>query len=42
MDQKRFLTAGEVFQLFGVDGESLDKLVASGAVKPLADLGTFK
>ena len=42
MEQKRFLTAGEVFQLFGVDADSLDVLVASGAVKALVDLGTFK
>lgn len=42
MEQKRFLTAGEVFQLFGVDAEALEALVDSGDVTPLADLGTFK
>ncbi len=42
MNQKRFLTAGEVFQLFGVDTDALNKLVESGQVQALADLGTFK
>ena len=42
MNQKRFLTADEVFQLFGVDTEALDKFVESGDVQALPDLGTFK
>jgi len=42
MDQKRFLTADEVFQLFGIDSQALDALVESGAVKALTDMGSFK
>ncbi len=42
MEQKRFLTAGEVFQLFGVDADSLESLVESGAVKALPDRGSVK
>ena len=42
MEQKKFLTADEVFQLFGVNGEALAALVDSGAVKALANLGAFK
>lgn len=42
MEPKRFLTADEVFQLFGVDSQALDGLVESGAVKALADRGSFK
>ena len=42
MEYKRFLTAAEVFQLFGVDSHALDELVESGDVQALADLGTFK
>ena len=32
MEQKRFLTAEEVFQQFGVDQATLEKLVESGAI----------
>ncbi|WP_010581770.1 midas domain-containing protein [Schlesneria paludicola] len=42
MNQKRFLTADEVFQLFGVDTEMLDQLVEAGDVQALQDLGSFK
>ncbi len=42
MEQKKFLTADEVFQLFGVNEEALAALVDSGAVKALANLGAFK
>ena len=42
MEQKKFLTADEVFQLFGVNEEALTELVDSGAVKALANLGSFK
>ena len=42
MEQKRFLTADEVFQIFGVDAETLEGLVTSGAVQALADMGSFK
>ena len=42
MEYKRFLTATEVFQLFGVDSHALDELVERGDVQALADLGTFK
>ena len=42
MEQKKFLTAEEVFQLFGVNEEALAALVDSGAVKALANLGSFK
>src|SRR5579872_4945810 len=42
MEKKRFLTADEVFQLFGVDFDALNQLVAAGEVKALADLGTYK
>lgn len=42
MEQKRFLTADEIFQTFGVDADALQELVDSGAVTPLTDLGTFK
>ena len=42
MEQKRFITADEVFQLFGVDATALEGLVTSGAVTPLADQGSFK
>ncbi len=42
MEQKKFLTADEVFQLFGVNEEALAELVDSGAVKALANLGSFK
>ena len=42
MNQKRFLTAGEVFQLFGVDTEMLDQLVEAGDVQALPDLGSFR
>jgi len=42
MEQKKFLTADEVFQLFGVNEEALAALVDSGAVKALANLGSFK
>ena len=42
MEQKRFLTADEVFQMFGVDANALEDLVNSGAVKSLADFGSFK
>ncbi len=42
MEQKKFLTAEEVFQLFGVNEEALAELVDSGAVKALANLGSFK
>lgn len=42
MDQKRFLTAGEVFQLFGVGADALNALVESGDVSALADRGSFK
>ncbi|MEI8018208.1 MAG: hypothetical protein WCH39_08390 [Schlesneria sp.] len=42
MEQKKFLTADEVFQLFGVNEEALADLVDSGAVKALANLGSFK
>ena len=42
MEQKKFLTADEVFQLFGVNSEALAALVDSGAVKALANLGSFK
>lgn len=42
MEQKRFLTADEVFQRFHIDADALASLVESGAVKALADLGSFK
>lgn len=42
MEYKRFLTAAEVFQLFGVDSHALDELVERGDVQALADMGTFK
>ena len=42
MEQKKFLTAEEVFQLFGVNEEALARLVDSGSVKALANLGSFK
>lgn len=42
MNQKRFLTADEIFQLFGVDADALDKLVRSGAVEALKDRGNFR
>lgn len=42
MNQKRFLTADEVFQLFGVDTDMLDQLVEAGDVQALQDLGSFK
>ena len=42
MEQKKFLTAEEVFQLFGVNEEALAAFVDSGAVKALANLGSFK
>lgn len=41
-NQKRFLTAGEVFQVFGVDAEALNALVESGDVTALPDRGSFK
>jgi hypothetical protein len=42
MSQKRFLTAAEVFQLFGVDADGLDRLIEAGDVTALPDMGTFK
>lgn len=42
MEQKRFLTADEIFQTFGVDADALQELVNSGAVKALADQGKFR
>ena len=42
MEQKRFLTADEVFQQFGVDQATLEKLVESGAIEALPDQGKSK
>lgn len=42
MEQKRFLTADEVFQQFGIDQSTLEKLVESGVIQALADQGKYK
>lgn len=42
MENKRFLTAAEVFQLFGVDSHALDEMVERGDIQPLPDMGSFK
>lgn len=42
MAQKRFLTASEVFQLFGVDASGLEKLIESGDIEALQDQNTFR
>jgi len=42
MEQKQFLTAQDVLQMFGVDETALKDLVKSGAVKALTDQGSLK
>ena len=42
MEQKQFLTAQDVLQMFGVDETTLKDLVKSGAVKALTDQGSLK
>jgi hypothetical protein len=39
---KKFLTAAEVSELFGVSNDVLDSWIEQGLVRPLADRGTFK
>lgn len=39
---KKFLTAAEVSELFGVSNDVLDSWIEQGLVRPLADRGTYK